>query len=93
MKHHSLTARIWMTSALTTAVSLAFVSGASAMRNARDPFNYGYGGVDPSPVVSNSSGFNWGVAAIAVPAILAALLVAYAVASVVRDRGRVATSH
>ena len=92
MKHHRLALKVWITSALTTAVSLAFVSGASAMRNARDPFNLGYGGVDPAPVVSSSSGFNWGVAAIAVPAILAAVLIVVAVARSGR-RGNLAVSH
>ena len=82
-----------MTTALTTVVSLAVVSGAAAMRPARDPFNLG-GGAEPTPVVaSSSSGFNWDIVAIAAPMIVAAVIVAYAVARVARSRGSLATSH
>ncbi len=91
MKHHRLAVKVWFVSALTTALSLAFVSGASAMRNATDPFNLGYARSDPSPVVSSSSGFNWSVAAVAAPVIIAAVLVAVAVAR--SGRGRLAASH
>ena len=56
------------------------------MHNARDPFNLGYGGTEPSPVVSHSSSFNWGVLAVAATFIIAAVLVATAVAYVGRNR-------
>jgi hypothetical protein len=76
MKHHRYTIRIWLTAALTTAASLALVSTASAMRNATDPGNYGYGRGEPSSVVSSSSGFNWGIAATAAALIVTAVVVA-----------------
>ncbi len=87
MKHHRFAIKVWLTTAITTVASLAVVSGASAMRNARDPFNEGYGRTEPNAVVSNSSGFNWGIVAIAAGFILAAALVAYAVSRVGRTRG------
>lgn len=91
--NRSFAPKIWLTSALITVVGLAFASGASAMRNARDPFNEGYGSADPSAVVSNSSsGFNWALAAIIGGMILTAAVVAYAVAQVGRQRS-VATAH
>ena len=85
--------KIWLTSAVATTVTLALASSASAMHNARDPFNLGYGGTEPSPVVSHSSSFNWGVLAVAATFIVAAVLVATAVAYVGRNRTILATSH
>ena len=93
MKNHRLAIKVWLTTAVTTVGSLAVVSGASAMRNARDPFNEGYARSEPSAVVSQSSGFNWGIVAIAAGFILAAALVAYAVSRVGRTRGSLVTSH
>lgn len=89
----SFSPKIWLTTALITVVGLSFVSGASAMRNARDPFNQGYGSADPSAVVSNSSsGFNWTFVAVVGGMILTAAVIAYAVTQVGRQRS-VATAH
>lgn len=93
MKNHRLAIRIWLTSAVMTAASLAVVSGASAMRNARDPFNQGYGSADPSAVSSSSSGFNWGIVASIAAAIIVAVVVAAAVAYVSRNRRTLAVAH
>ena len=92
MKKH-LAIRIWLTSAIATTASLAIVSGASAMRNARDPFNPGYGSVDSANVASSSSSVNWSVIGIAATFIIAAVVVAVAVAYVGRNRTSLATSH
>jgi hypothetical protein len=93
MKHHRLATRIWLTSALTTVASLALVSGASAMRNATDPGNLGYERTQPSAVVTNSSGFNWGVAGIAVALAVAAVIVTIAVVHSTRNRSTLAPSY
>ncbi len=92
MKKH-LAIRIWLTSAIATTASLAIVSGASAMRNARDPFNPGYGSVDSANVASSSSSVNWSVIGITATFIIAAVVVAVAVAYVGRNRTILATSH
>ena len=93
MKNHRLAIRIWLTSAIATTASLAIVSGASAMRNARDPFNQGYGSADSANVVSSSSSFNWSIVVIAATLIAVAMIVAAAVSHVGRNRTSLATSH
>jgi hypothetical protein len=93
MKNHRLAIRIWLTTAIATTASLAIVSGASAMRNARDPFNQGYGSVDSANVANSSSGLHWSVIGIGVTFIAAAAVVAAAVAYVGRHRTSLATSH
>jgi hypothetical protein len=93
MKNHRLAIRIWLTTAIATTASLAVVSGASAMRNARDPFNQGYSSVDSANVATSSSGLHWSVIGIGATFIVAAALVAVGVAYVGRHRTSLATSH
>jgi hypothetical protein len=93
MKHHRLATRIWLTTALTTVASFALVSGASAMRNATDPGNFGYARTQPSAVVTDSSGFNWGVAGIVAALAVAVVIVALAVVRSARNRGTLVPAH
>jgi hypothetical protein len=93
MKHHRLATRIWLTSALTTVASLALVSSASAMYDTIDSGKATPATTVHSAVVTDSSGFNWGLVGIAAALAVAAVLVAIAVVHTARNRSTPAPSH
>ena len=93
MKHHRLATRIWLTSALTTVASLALVSSASAMYDSIDSGKAPSARTVHPAVVTDSSGFNWGLVGIAAALAVAAVIVAIAVVHSTRNRTTVAPSH
>jgi hypothetical protein len=91
MKLNPLTAKFWLTMAVTVA-SLAFASSAAAM-NVVDTSSPGLTSTSSVATTSDTSNFNWTYLAIGVAVALAAALIVLAVVSVTRNRSRLAPSH